>query len=69
MTLLINTKARLLAKDLKKKQRLEFFYTYSPIARSTSIRMLITIASNRCSLNVHQIDVKTTFLISWDLDE
>ena len=43
------------------------FYTYAPVARITSIRMLLALASIY-KLVVHQIDDKTSFL-NGDLDE
>ena len=56
-------KARLVAKGFKQKEGLDFFDTYSPVTRITSIRMLIAIAAIN-NLEIHQMDVKTTFLNS-----
>ena len=54
-------KARLVAKGFKQKEGLDFFDTYSPVTRITSIRVLIVIATLH-NLEIHQMDVKTTFL-------
>ncbi|KAL0288543.1 UNVERIFIED_CONTAM: Retrovirus-related Pol polyprotein from transposon TNT 1-94 [Sesamum calycinum] len=60
-------KARLVAKGFKQKEGLDFFDTYSPVTRITSIRVLIAIAA-LYDLEIHQMDVKTAFL-SGELDE
>ena len=60
-------KARLVIKGYKQKEGLDYFDTYSPVTRISSIRMLIAIASIH-NLEIHQMDVKTTFL-NGDLDE
>ena len=60
-------KARLVAKGFKQKVDLDFFDTFSPVTRITSIRLLIAIATI-FDLKIHQMDVKTTFL-NWDLEE
>ena len=54
-------KAKLVAKWFKQKECLDFFDTYSRVARITSIRVLIAIAALH-NLEIHQMDVKTTFL-------
>jgi len=60
-------KARLVAKGYTQREDLDFFDTFSPVARITSIRFLIAIASIH-DLIIHQMDVKTAFL-NGDLDE
>ena len=60
-------KARLLIKGYEQKEGLEYFDTYSPVTRISSIRMLIAIAAIH-NLEIHQMDVKTT-LLNGDLDE
>ena len=50
-----------------KKEREDFFDTYSPVARLTTIRALLSLAASY-GLIVHQMDVKTTFL-NGKLDE
>ena len=60
-------KARLIVKGYKWKDGLDYFDTYSPVTRITSIRMLIALATVH-DLKIHQIDVKTAFL-NWELEE
>ena len=60
-------KARLLAKGFKQKEGINYFDAYAPVARITSIRVLLALAS-LYNLFVHQMDVKTTFL-NGELDE
>ena len=54
-------KARLVAKGFKQKANLDFFDTFSPITRITSIKLLIAIVAI-FYLKIHQMDVKTVFL-------
>jgi hypothetical protein len=54
-------KARLVAKVYTQKAEEDFFDTYSPVARLTTIRVLLSLAASH-GLLVHQMDVKTTFL-------
>ncbi|XP_077251432.1 uncharacterized protein LOC143890609 [Tasmannia lanceolata] len=60
-------KARLVAKGFKQKEGMDFFDTYSPVTRITTIRILIAIAAIY-NLNIYQMDVKTVFL-NGELDE
>ncbi|KAL0437633.1 UNVERIFIED_CONTAM: Retrovirus-related Pol polyprotein from transposon TNT 1-94 [Sesamum radiatum] len=60
-------KARLVAKGFKQKEGFDFFDTYSPVTRITSIRVLIAIAA-LYDLEIHQMNVKTAFL-NGELDE
>lgn len=60
-------KARLVAKDFKRKEGVDYFDTNSPIARMITIRILVTLTII-CDLLVHQTDVKIAFLNS-DLNE
>ena len=60
-------KARLVVKGYRQKEGLDYFDTYSPVTRITSIRMLIAFASLN-NLEIHQMDVKTAFL-NGDLEE
>ena len=54
-------KARLVAKSYRQEEGFDYFDTYSPVTRITSIRMLIAIAVLH-NLDIHQMDVKTAFL-------
>jgi hypothetical protein len=54
-------KARLVAKGFRQRENIDFFDTYSPVTRVTSIRVLIALAALN-DLIVHQMDVKTAFL-------
>ena len=60
-------KARLVAKGFRQKEGIDYFDTYAPVARITSIRVLMALASIY-DLYVHQMDVKTAFL-NGDLNE
>ena len=60
-------KARLVIKGFKQRKGLDYFDTYSPVTRITSIRLVLAIAAIR-NLEVHQMDVKTAFL-NGNLDE
>ena len=60
-------KARLVIKGYSQREGLDYFDTYSPVSRITSIRMVLAIAALR-NLEVHQMDAKTAFL-NGDLDE
>ncbi|KAD3641087.1 hypothetical protein E3N88_30311 [Mikania micrantha] len=60
-------KARLVIKGFRQKEGFDYFDTYSPVTRITSIRLVLAIAALR-NLEVHQMDVKTAFL-NGDLEE
>jgi hypothetical protein len=49
-------------KDYTQKESDDFFNTYSPIARLTTLRVLLPLATS-LGLLVHQMDVKMNFLI------
>ncbi|GJW46022.1 zinc finger, CCHC-type containing protein [Tanacetum coccineum] len=54
-------KARLVAKCYRQKEGIDYFDTYAPLARISSIRTLIAISAVK-GLYIHQMDVKTDFL-------
>ncbi|KAF3636333.1 putative BTB/POZ domain-containing protein-like [Capsicum annuum] len=56
-----NYMARLVVKGFKQKEGLDYFDTYSPVIRITSIGMLIALAAVY-GLEIHQMDVKIPFL-------
>nr|GEX09709.1 retrotransposon protein, putative, Ty1-copia subclass [Tanacetum cinerariifolium] len=60
-------KARLVIKGFRKREGLDYFDSYLPVMRITSVRMILAIAALR-NLEVHQMDVKTVFL-NGDLEE
>ncbi|GJR09338.1 zinc finger, CCHC-type containing protein [Tanacetum coccineum] len=60
-------KARLVSQGYRQKSRIDYFDTYAPVARISTKRRLITLASIH-NLIIHQMDVKTSFL-NGELDE
>ena len=60
-------KARLVIKGYRQTDSLDYFDTYSPVTRINSIRVVLAIVALR-NLEIHQMDVKTTFL-NGELDE
>ena len=60
-------KARLVIKGYSQKEGEDFFDTYSPVARLTTFRELLSLVVSY-GLLVHQMDVKTSFL-NGELDE
>ncbi|CAM8900151.1 unnamed protein product [Rhodiola kirilowii] len=60
-------KARWVVQDFRQKYGTDYFDTYAPVARISTIRLLIALASIH-KLLVHQMDVKTAFLYG-DLEE
>ncbi|GJV60994.1 zinc finger, CCHC-type containing protein [Tanacetum coccineum] len=60
-------KPRLVIQGFRQKEVIYYFDTYVPVARITTIRLLLVLAAIH-NLVIHQMDVKTTFL-NGDLDE
>jgi hypothetical protein len=54
-------KAMLVDKEFTQKEAEDYFDTYSPVARMTTICMLVALAACH-DLLIHQMNVKTTFL-------
>ena len=54
-------KARFMAREFSQKEGINYEETFSPVARYTSIRTIMALAS-MMKWDLHQMDVKTTFL-------
>ncbi|XP_074300561.1 uncharacterized protein LOC141631838 [Silene latifolia] len=54
-------KARLVIQGFRQKEGIDYFDTYAPVARITTIRLLIALAAIN-NLVIHQMDVKMAFL-------
>ena len=60
-------KARLVAKGFTQREGIEYHETYSPVSKKDSFRIVMAIVAH-LNLELHQMDVKTTFL-NGDLEE
>ncbi|GJW20891.1 zinc finger, CCHC-type containing protein [Tanacetum coccineum] len=60
-------KARLVIQGFRQKEGIDYFDTYAPVARITTVRLLLALAAIH-NLVIHQMDVKTVFL-NGDLEE
>jgi hypothetical protein len=54
-------KVRLVGKGYTQKEDEDFFNTYSPSARLTTIRVSLSLTASH-GLLIHQMDIKTAFL-------
>ena len=54
-------KARFVARGFSQKEGIDYEETFAPVARYTSIRTIMALAS-MMKWDLHQMDVKTTFL-------
>ncbi|GJV96677.1 zinc finger, CCHC-type containing protein [Tanacetum coccineum] len=54
-------KARLVIQGFRQKSGIYYIDTYAPVARISTLRLLIAMTSIH-NLNIHQMDVRTTFL-------
>nr|GEZ86925.1 zinc finger, CCHC-type [Tanacetum cinerariifolium] len=59
--------ARLVIQGFRQKKGIDYFDTYAPVSRITTIRLLLALVAIQ-NLVIHQMDVKTAFL-NGDLDE
>ena len=54
-------KVRLFAKGFSKVEGIDYTETFSPVAKMNSIRLVLSLAAS-FKWEVHQMDVKSTFL-------
>lgn len=54
-------KARPVARGFTQQERIDYFETFSPIIKPTTIRLVLTIAVSN-GWPIHQLDVHNTFL-------
>ena len=54
-------KTRIVAKGYTQKEGEDYFDTYSPVARLTTIRVLLSLAASH-GLLIHQMNIKIVFL-------
>lgn len=56
-----NSVGKLVSFGCNQRKVIDFQETYSPVARMTTLRMMLALAVQR-KLEIHQMDVKTAFL-------
>ena len=54
-------KARLVAKGFTQRERIDYNETFSPVSTKDSFRIIVALVAH-FNLELHQMDVKTTFL-------
>jgi hypothetical protein len=54
-------KARLVAKDITQREGIDYTETFSPVSCKDSLRIIMALVTH-FDLELHQMDVKTTFL-------
>ncbi|GKF89696.1 retrovirus-related pol polyprotein from transposon TNT 1-94, partial [Tanacetum coccineum] len=54
-------KARLVAKEYRQEEGIDFEESFSPVARIEAIRIFIANVASK-NMTIYQMDVKTTFL-------
>ena len=57
----VRNKARLVCKGYSQQEGIDYEETYAPLARMEAVRMFLDYVVNK-KFNVHQMDVKSTFL-------
>lgn len=60
-------KVRLVAEGFNQVQGIDFYATYSPVIKLTTVRLILSLASS-LNMHLHQLDVHNAFLLG-DLDE
>ncbi|GJW48451.1 putative reverse transcriptase domain-containing protein [Tanacetum coccineum] len=59
----MKNKARLVAKEYRQEEEIDFEESFAPVARIEAIRIFVANAANK-NMTIYQMDVKTTFLNS-----